>query len=151
MSYDKQTWATGDTITANKLNHMEDGIAAGGGASYDLIIESDDNGDTATGLPFDELFTKCSGENVINANVVLYSHHHESEVTNFVQRALKVGTAVEDEISSIIFSFNGSDYYSINENETAYFGFDAYTWTYDGTTKTYTLTPSENSGGGAIE
>lgn len=26
MSYTKQTWATGDTITAEKLNHMEDGI-----------------------------------------------------------------------------------------------------------------------------
>ena len=30
MSYTKQTWNTGDTITADKLNHMEDGIAAGG-------------------------------------------------------------------------------------------------------------------------
>lgn len=27
MSYTKQTWQTGETITANKLNHMEDGIA----------------------------------------------------------------------------------------------------------------------------
>ena len=27
MSYEKQTWQTGDVITANKLNHMEDGIA----------------------------------------------------------------------------------------------------------------------------
>lgn len=26
MAYTKQTWATGDTITAQKLNHMEDGI-----------------------------------------------------------------------------------------------------------------------------
>lgn len=31
MSYTKQTWATGDTITADKLNHIETGIAA---ASY---------------------------------------------------------------------------------------------------------------------
>lgn len=31
MSYDKNTWETGDTITAQKLNHMEDGIAGGGG------------------------------------------------------------------------------------------------------------------------
>lgn len=30
MSYEKQTWATGDIVTADKLNHMEDGIAAGG-------------------------------------------------------------------------------------------------------------------------
>lgn len=28
MAYEKQTWSKGDTITAEKLNHMEDGIAA---------------------------------------------------------------------------------------------------------------------------
>ena len=41
MSYTKQTWATGDTVTAAKLNHMEDGIegaGGGGGESYDAII-----------------------------------------------------------------------------------------------------------------
>lgn len=27
MSYTKQTWATGDVVTAEKMNHMEDGIA----------------------------------------------------------------------------------------------------------------------------
>ena len=27
MSYEKQTWQAGDTITSAKLNHMEDGIA----------------------------------------------------------------------------------------------------------------------------
>lgn len=26
MAYEKQTWQTGDTITADKLNHIEDGI-----------------------------------------------------------------------------------------------------------------------------
>lgn len=30
MSYEKNTWNKGDVITANKLNHMEDGIADGG-------------------------------------------------------------------------------------------------------------------------
>lgn len=39
MSYTKQTWATGDTVTAEKLNHIEDGIAAadGGGSSGGVI------------------------------------------------------------------------------------------------------------------
>lgn len=36
MSYTEQTWANGDIITAEKLNHMEAGIAAGG---YDLVFE----------------------------------------------------------------------------------------------------------------
>lgn len=35
MNYEKQTWECGETITAEKLNHIEDGIAnasSGGGA-----------------------------------------------------------------------------------------------------------------------
>lgn len=31
MSYEKQNWKNGDKITDIKLNHMEDGIAGGGG------------------------------------------------------------------------------------------------------------------------
>lgn len=42
MSYDKQTWQRGDVITANKLNHMEDGIATGGGViEVHVAIEED--------------------------------------------------------------------------------------------------------------
>lgn len=40
MSYDKQTWQTGDVVTSAKLNHMEDGIAAGGGGV--LVVNVDD-------------------------------------------------------------------------------------------------------------
>lgn len=31
MAYEKQTWTTGEVITQEKLNHMEDGIANAGG------------------------------------------------------------------------------------------------------------------------
>lgn len=34
MSYEKQTWANGDVITAEKLNHMEDGIDGAGGSDF---------------------------------------------------------------------------------------------------------------------
>lgn len=37
MSYTPNTWATGDTITAAKLNNIEDGIANAGGG-WDAII-----------------------------------------------------------------------------------------------------------------
>lgn len=43
MAYTKQTWATGDTVTASKLNHMEDGIAGGGGGAM-IVTVSDVNG-----------------------------------------------------------------------------------------------------------
>lgn len=38
MSYTKQTWAIGDTVTATKLNHMEDGIAGAGGYDAEITI-----------------------------------------------------------------------------------------------------------------
>ena len=38
MSYEKQTWACGDTITADKLNHMEDGIANAGGGVEPFVV-----------------------------------------------------------------------------------------------------------------
>ena len=38
MSYTKQTWATGDTITAEKLNHMEDGINASATDGVDIFV-----------------------------------------------------------------------------------------------------------------
>lgn len=38
MAYEKQTWNCGDTITADKLNHIEDGIAdASGGGGSDIF------------------------------------------------------------------------------------------------------------------
>ncbi len=40
MSYTKQTWTTGDTVTATKLNHMEDGIADGGGSTASIFVHA---------------------------------------------------------------------------------------------------------------
>lgn len=41
MAYEKQTWANGDVITAEKLNHMEDGIED----AYELpAVTETDNG-----------------------------------------------------------------------------------------------------------
>lgn len=54
MSYEKQTWTNGDVITAEKLNHMEDGIAGAGGGI--LKIDTSDftpiviNGDEYTSV-----------------------------------------------------------------------------------------------------
>ena len=50
MSYEKQTWQTGDVVTSAKLNHMEDGIAAagGGGVLVVNVTESEVEGSTVS-------------------------------------------------------------------------------------------------------
>ena len=39
--YEKQTWVTGEVITKEKLNHMEDGIENAGGGSEVLLVGVD--------------------------------------------------------------------------------------------------------------
>ena len=46
MSYEKQTWQTGDVVTSAKLNHMEDGIAGGGGGLVVTVTETSSDDDT---------------------------------------------------------------------------------------------------------
>lgn len=41
MSYEKHTWETGETITAEKLNNLEDGVASGG---VGIFVVNDING-----------------------------------------------------------------------------------------------------------
>lgn len=36
MAYVKQTWSCGDEISADKLNHMEDGISSASGGGYSV-------------------------------------------------------------------------------------------------------------------
>ena len=43
MSYTKQTWVTGDTITAEKLNHIEDGIGSGGSLIVEMTLEGEES------------------------------------------------------------------------------------------------------------
>lgn len=69
MSYTKQTWATGDTVTATKLNHMEDGIAgAGGGIVLDLVDR-----DTPLTMTFEEIADALSS----GTNVYIKNDNHD--------------------------------------------------------------------------
>lgn len=57
MSYEKQTWQTGDVITANKMNHMEDGIADAGGGGQPLEITGTEN-EAGTKVTLDKTFNE---------------------------------------------------------------------------------------------
>lgn len=43
MSYEKQTWTTGDTITAEKLNNLEDGVSGNGGVVLVTVTYDEQN------------------------------------------------------------------------------------------------------------
>ena len=61
--YEKQTWVSGEVVTEGKLNHMEEGIATGGGiysvenvVYYDgEVTTADDGGVVAGDIYFDKL------------------------------------------------------------------------------------------------
>lgn len=64
--YNKTTWSTGDTITAEKLNNMEDGIASGGGA-FVITATTDYTGEvpvTTLNKTWNEIKTAIDGGQV---------------------------------------------------------------------------------------
>ena len=50
MAYVKNTWRDGDIITAEKLNHLEDGVEEGGTGSQGPAGPKGDKGDPGAGL-----------------------------------------------------------------------------------------------------
>ncbi len=48
MSYEQQNWVTGNRITAEKLNHMEQGISSAGGGTALIIRYDRTEGDVHT-------------------------------------------------------------------------------------------------------
>lgn len=67
MAYEKQTWETGQVITAEKLNHMEDGIVDAGDV---LVVTFTPNYDQSTvtvimDIAFSELMTAYNNGKII--------------------------------------------------------------------------------------
>ncbi|MBO5567367.1 MAG: hypothetical protein J6A79_00220 [Clostridia bacterium] len=54
MSYTKQTWQTGDTITAEKLNHIEDGVDDLSRQLSDNDLHLEEIPDTTQAITFDQ-------------------------------------------------------------------------------------------------
>lgn len=66
MSYEKQTWEDGQIITADKLNHMEDGIADSGSADFIITFSGNSyDGDGAADKTWAEIVEAyTSGERI---------------------------------------------------------------------------------------
>lgn len=69
MSYTKQTWANGDVITAEKLNHIEDGIADSGGGGAFVC--------TGTGSPLELNKTYAEIKAALDAGKVIYLYDEQ--------------------------------------------------------------------------
>ena len=79
MSYEKQTWQTGDTITAEKLNHIEDGI----GENMTVINATVSNVDGKAAIILDKTYNEIVA--ISNTIIIRYSDlsdsHEEYEDT----------------------------------------------------------------------
>ena len=143
MAYSKQTWVTGDTITAEKLNHMEDGIDAGG-SNYLLKIVVDSSSETGfeiTGPDFDEILEK-----VIDGTATAQWKNINSGATTYFQ-SIGVEGYPDDDPSEAYFScdFYNQDVYSIvtlykNNRGVIRMGSDDYSFDYAYSDGVYTCT-----------
>lgn len=91
MSYEKQTWANGDVITAEKLNHIEDGVYANSQSGGALIVN--DLIDEQTGIEtLDKTYTEITA--AIDAGIyvtVLSRDAHDTTTVMFVAQCSIIG------------------------------------------------------------
>lgn len=152
MAYEKQTWVTGETITADKLNHMEDGIAAGG-IQYDLelvyYVEYDDSTEnyvlTGHGLSPENLLAKLNNGEIMIASLAVLPDEYTTPTTNVCLGASR------DEFNNLSFSdFNGTPIVirAVGTENCKFLINSSYifTYTYNSSTKEYTFTYDGSAG-----
>lgn len=110
MAYEKQTWKCGETITADKLNHMEDGIANSGGGTLEPLILRESSADT-----LDTTFGEIK-EAFNSGRPIFFANRVESPVGNGTQYApmYELGTLDEgggyiaSDITGAVVMYNAS-------------------------------------------
>lgn len=101
MAYEKQTWTTGEVITEEKLNHIEDGLAEAGQTSY-FDINMNDGEWTITDLSTRQEVSRSDIATMITEGKVL-------SFTEFgARKSLTVQTAWESGGNNIVVSFVNS-------------------------------------------
>ena len=89
MSYTKQTWANGDTITAEKLNHMESGIEEGAVTypGYDVVIRLNNSIHAAVSQAelikgsYDDIVAKCQNGQPVTSFAFYWNQNGSSIAT----------------------------------------------------------------------
>ncbi len=70
MSYEKTTWQNGDTITAEKLNKIENGIAANSFSVIPTTINNENK--MVLTKTWQELYDEFNGDNIM----IIYGENH---------------------------------------------------------------------------
>lgn len=130
MAYTKNTWQTGDTITAEKLNHMETGIYNSiNRISVTVFIDNDNMILKMTGPAFDDIYSVLTNGGLVNA----YSSSIQQGTGQYQKALVTFG---------VVASVNAVSFGSllVMANGTADMDGASFTWTYDADTMTYTFT-----------
>lgn len=145
MSYTPTVWNTGDTITAEKLNKLENGVAVL--SNYDIVFthgydENDNDVFTADGLSIEELYQ----EGIMNLNGVLIDEGYT------IIKPFSCTSYIEDGVTSVGFYFmsirGASLAYRIRSDGTAYISGENATYTYSNGHYVFTLGENDGEGGG---
>lgn len=144
MSYTPTTWVTGDVVTAEKLNKIEQGIAAE--ENFDLVLTElageSDSTYTLTGLSLDELYEKGFVNHKMLKLQFLQIATPDNPDQGFSAKIIDSVGVKEDEVefkeanNSVLLFEKSEDLIGV-----ILFDEFAFTATYDSTTKEYTLTP----------
>ena len=108
--YEKQTWKTGDVITEEKLNHMEDGISNAGGV---LIVNVNNR-------TLDKTWKEIHDALVSGVNVMVsYTQESGLESVDFISAIIRIGKDSNGACEIILGSAVGNSvsYVTNSENE----------------------------------
>ena len=84
MAYEKQTWQCGETITADKLNHMEDGIeecCSGGGSALIVKVDHIEETDDAILIHYDKTYQEV--KDAYDAGLPIYFDTKNDDTSSF--------------------------------------------------------------------
>ena len=109
MSYEKQTWQTGDVVTSAKLNHMEDGIAAAGGGGV-LVVNVTFDESTET-----EICDKTAGEMTaaLESGGIIFRQYDEGDGVYYYSTLKTAGISDEE----YYFESQGTQYSASSASE----------------------------------
>lgn len=135
MSYTKQNWQTGDKITAEKLNHMEDGIEGLNGCDIMFHFTKDEVLDSAVGISPEELLGKEPFS--INSMAV-----YDSTYRIFVREVSHIVTANQTYIRFCFDSSNSSPQMEVGLHDNGTWDSKSQSGTYTYANGMYTFTTS---------